>query len=327
MSLREKVEGNELDLSLNQLTEVPVKELALANKATQLDLSCNRIQTLPIDFVTLAHLVKIDLSKNRLTELPANFGNLLNLQYLDLYGNQIVNLPISFCRLKNLRWLDLKNNPLDTKLKNVAGDCLDEKECQICAKKVVAYMQSIESDLEREKQKKLKAAREKEAIERAKIERELEEQRRVKKLEKEKRKAESRAKREAQMLQEDEMQSHNNKTIGKGDIREQTKQAKTCGTNGICCAKIFICIFLVVCLFVSGLLLWGIQLEDISTSDLKLTAEKVLTNFQIFASDVFKLIVSYMPKMKEMFLKIVHRYMTNMTYYASQIEQILALYF
>lgn len=27
MSYRDKIEGNELDLSLNQLTEVPVKEL------------------------------------------------------------------------------------------------------------------------------------------------------------------------------------------------------------------------------------------------------------------------------------------------------------
>ncbi|GFY39946.1 hypothetical protein TNIN_162491, partial [Trichonephila inaurata madagascariensis] len=43
--------------------------------------------------------------------------------------------------------------------KSVAGDCLNEKECHECAKKVVAYMQSIEAELERERQKKLKIAR------------------------------------------------------------------------------------------------------------------------------------------------------------------------
>ncbi|GFQ93224.1 leucine-rich repeat-containing protein 59 [Trichonephila clavata] len=237
MSLRDKVEGNELDLSLNVLTEIPVKELAAAPKATHLDISCNQIQTVPNDFATLTHLVKIDLSKNKLTELPANFGNLVNLQYLDLYGNQITTLPISFCRLKHLRWLDLKNNPLEPKLKSVAGDCLNEKECQECAKKVVAYMQSIESELEKERQKKLKIAREKEAVERAKIERELEEQRRQKKIEKEKRKAEFRAKREAQALQENVVKSNDKVTAEQQDNETEVQQPQAHTTKATGCSR------------------------------------------------------------------------------------------
>ncbi|KAG8198628.1 hypothetical protein JTE90_026525 [Oedothorax gibbosus] len=259
---RDKIEGNELDLSLNQLTEVPVKELAAATKATCLDLSCNRIELLPNDFASLTHLVKIDLSKNKLTELPANFGNLLNLQHLDLYGNNIVNLPISFCRLKNLRWLDLKNNPLEPKLKNVAGDCLDEKECQSCAKKVVVYMQSIESDMERAKQKKLKAAREKEALEKAKLDKELEEQRRLKKLEKEKRKAESKAKKEA-MLHETESQDEDNSKLGKNSMKGNTNMEQTnkLGAKGFSCLNIFFYIVFFVCL----LLFFGILYLPIET--------------------------------------------------------------
>jgi len=131
MSYKDKVIGNELDLSLIQLEEVPVKELAKILKVTRLDLSCNLIQTLPNEFAGLTHLVKIDLSRNKLTELPHNFGNLLNLQELDLDKNELKTVPLSFCRLKNLRWLDLKDNPLDAKLKTIAGDCLDEKTMSI----------------------------------------------------------------------------------------------------------------------------------------------------------------------------------------------------
>lgn len=87
-------------------------------------------------FCSLVHLVKIDLSKNRLTELPRDFGQLENLQHLDLLGNQLVSLPESFHRLQKLKWLDLKDNPLEPQLKKNAGDCLDEKQCRICAQRV-----------------------------------------------------------------------------------------------------------------------------------------------------------------------------------------------
>nr|BAE41014.1 unnamed protein product [Mus musculus] len=128
-NLRDKLDGNELDLSLSDLNEVPVKELAALPKATVLDLSCNKLSTLPSDFCGLTHLVKLDLSKNKLQQLPADFGRLVNLQHLDLLNNRLVTLPVSFAQLKNLKWLDLKDNPLDPVLAKVAGDCLDEKQC------------------------------------------------------------------------------------------------------------------------------------------------------------------------------------------------------
>lgn len=186
---------NKLDLSLNELTEVPVKEMLAIPKATEIDLSCNCLKILSPNFATLTHITILDLSKNELTELPDNFGNLTNLRHLDLYSNKLTTLPVSFSRLKNLAWLDLKNNPLESQLNAVAGDCLVKEQCQSCAKKVVSYMQSIASDLEREKQRKLKAEREREAQVKAKQQKAIEKERKLKKAEREKRKAEAREER------------------------------------------------------------------------------------------------------------------------------------
>lgn len=194
-SLKSRIDGNSLDLSLSELTEPPVKELAELTKAVKLDLSCNKIAVLPDAFCTLTHLKEVDLSKNQLKELPANFGKLNNVQKLDLYSNSLSTLPLSMCRMKNLRWLDLKGNPLEPRLKAVAGDCLNEKQCQQCAKKVVEYLQAQASDLEREKQKRLKLQREQEAARKAQEEKEAEIQRLEKKVERERKKAEQRLKR------------------------------------------------------------------------------------------------------------------------------------
>jgi len=84
-------------------------------------------------FCTLTYLTKIDLSKNLLTSLPDDFGNLTRLQHLDLLGNKLTVLPVSLYQLHKLRWLDLKDNPLVPELRQVAGDCLNEKECKKCA--------------------------------------------------------------------------------------------------------------------------------------------------------------------------------------------------
>lgn len=193
-NLRDKLDGNELDLSLSDLNEVPVKELAALPKATVLDLSCNKLSTLPSDFCGLTHLVKLDLSKNKLQQLPADFGRLVNLQHLDLLNNKLVTLPVSFAQLKNLKWLDLKDNPLDPVLAKVAGDCLDEKQCKQCANKVLQHMKAVQADQERERQRRLEVEREaekkREAKQQAKEAKERELRKREKAEEKERRRKE-----------------------------------------------------------------------------------------------------------------------------------------
>uniref|UniRef100_A0A8I3W5Q1 Leucine-rich repeat-containing protein 59 n=1 Tax=Callithrix jacchus TaxID=9483 RepID=A0A8I3W5Q1_CALJA len=188
-NLRNKLDGNELDLSLSDLNEVPVKELAALPKATVLDLSYNKLTTLPSAFCGLTHLVKLDLSKNKLQQLSADLGRLVNLQHLDLLNNRLVTLPVSFARLKNLKWLDPKDNPLDPVLAKGAGDCLDEKQCKQCANKLLPHMKAVQADRERERQRWLEGAREaekkREAKQRAKEAQERELRKQEKKPKKE----------------------------------------------------------------------------------------------------------------------------------------------
>ncbi|XP_070552555.1 leucine-rich repeat-containing protein 59-like [Ptychodera flava] len=211
-SLKDRLDGSELDLSMSSLTKVPVKELAALPRGTILDLSCNELTSLPESFCSLKHLVKIDLSKNMLTELPQNIGNLDKLQRLDLLGNQLQTVPISFGRLRNLRWLDLKDNPLDENLRKVAGECLDEKECKDCARKVVSYMKAVQSELERQKQKRLKEEREREAAKQAEEAREKEARKKEKQAEKERKRREYEA-RQAAKRQQEEMQASEERNI------------------------------------------------------------------------------------------------------------------
>ncbi|XP_051889250.1 leucine-rich repeat-containing protein 59 [Pristis pectinata] len=211
LGLRERLDGHELDLSLSGLSEAPVRELAALPKATILDLSCNCLVTLPPEFCNLTHLIKLDLSKNQLQELPSDFGRLLNLQHLDLYNNKLISLPVSFAQLKNLKWLDLKGNPLDSALKKVAGDCLDEKQCKQSAANVLRYMKTIQSEQDREKQRRLQVEREmekrREAELRAKEARERELRKREKMEEKERRRKEYDAQK-LQRLNETKEQSY-----------------------------------------------------------------------------------------------------------------------
>lgn len=252
-SLKSRLDGNLLDLSLSELVEPPVKELAELPKATRLDLSCNKITILPDSFCSLEHLKELDLSKNQLRELPANFGRLAGLQKLDLYSNNLTTLPLSMCRMKNLRWLDLKGNPLEPRLKAVAGDCLDEKQCQQCAKKVVEFLKAQASDLEREKQKRLKVQREQEALRKAEEEKEAERQRLEKKAERERRKAEQRQKKEEQLrLQQqliNEMRAAQNepKHLKKGDGKDSAaSKAKRDKSRGCCSTLLMLVVTLLI---------------------------------------------------------------------------------
>lgn len=199
-SLRDKLEGNELDLSMSDLEVVPVKELANIPKATQLDLSCNKLTKLPDAFCTLTHLIKLDLSKNSLTELPKDFGNLENIQHLDLLGNNLTTLPRSFCQLKKLKWLDLKDNPLEEGLKKNAGDCLDETQCKKCAIRILMYMTDLDSQLEKLYQDKLKKKQAADARQKELEEKEKEKKRQEKKADKERKRREREAKRAQEIL-------------------------------------------------------------------------------------------------------------------------------
>ena len=138
----------------------------------------------------------MDLSKNQLVELPEYFGQLRSLRHLDLYSNQLERLPVSFGQLKNLKWLDLKNNPLVPALQQAAGPCITASDCAMCAKKVVALMQSMQSQLERERQRLIMEEAKVAAAKKAKEDAERERLRAEKRAAKERRREEARAKME-----------------------------------------------------------------------------------------------------------------------------------
>ena len=241
-SLKSKVEGNELDLSLSSLTSVPVKELVALPKATCLDLSCNQLTWLPPDFCSLTHIVKLDLSKNQLTELPEDFGSLSKLQHLDLYQNQLRELPVSFCRLNSLKWLDMRDNALeDGGLVAAAGDCLSNAQCQVCARQVVAYMKKVQSDRERERQKLLRAEREAQAAREAEEEREIAAKREKKRAERERRRLHT-----AQKAAEQSQVAAGDNNVSLGHLRNgcTVPEQKTPVSGGLSCLQIALVVLL-----------------------------------------------------------------------------------
>lgn len=153
--LLENFDDGTLDLSLSDLQEVPVREVAAISKAVHLDLSSNKLTHLPKTFApSLTRLVKLDLCQNQLKELPENFGLLINLKHLDLYRNQLTSLPLSFGNLKSLRWLDLKKNPLVPKLAQIAGPCLDGPQCQAAARNVVTKFAEMQQQVDEERKRR-----------------------------------------------------------------------------------------------------------------------------------------------------------------------------
>ncbi|XP_071490269.1 leucine-rich repeat-containing protein 59-like [Diadema antillarum] len=246
-SLKDKVEGNELDLSLSNLSKVPVKEIAALTKVKRVDLSCNQLVTLPDSFCAqLSRLTHLDLSKNLLDALPENFGLLVMLQRLDLLGNRLTTLPVSLGDMRALRWMDVKENQLEPQLAKIVGDCLDDTQCKRCAQRVVEHMQSIQSILEKkrlkweEKERAKEAAREAERKEMEAKEREL--RKRQKMADKERRRKEYQEAQEAKKkvelaegLQESEEQDH---AHSNGDASRTCKDGKTSG--GSPCFMMFI---------------------------------------------------------------------------------------
>ncbi|MCL4130766.1 UNVERIFIED_CONTAM: hypothetical protein GTU68_001119, partial [Idotea baltica] len=163
-------------------------------KATKIDLSNNELVNVSPSFAkSLSHVTKIDLSSNKLQGLPKNFGSLKQLKHLDLYNNQLTDLPVELSTLQNLRYIDVKNNPLRPDLAKAAGNCLDIKECQAAAKRLLHHLGKLKQAEDRENT--LRDQKEKE-VEMAKRRQEEE----VLAREKERKKAEKKAAKEKRRL-------------------------------------------------------------------------------------------------------------------------------
>jgi len=228
------LDGSDWDLSLLSLNEAPVEDLQKNPKARRIDLSNNFLSKLPDSFTALNHLIVLDLSRNQLTSLPQSFGDLNKLIRLDLYSNQLRTLPLSFGRLSRLKWLDLKSNPLEPRLAKYAGDCVNARQCELCAINCIRFVNNervrIESEL-RVKEQQLR--------ERHELEKQLEEKNRK---EKDKKKAKT-ARRHARKVQERVDTDADNDTDGN---KRSDSSAKT--ANNKSASKQSWCGFLVSCL-------------------------------------------------------------------------------
>lgn len=63
-----------------------------------------------------------------------------------------------------LRWLDLKSNPLVPKLAEVVGPCLDAQQCQQSARNVVTFMQTMQVQVDEERQRILLQKRKEQGV-------------------------------------------------------------------------------------------------------------------------------------------------------------------
>uniref|UniRef100_A0A182MQC4 Leucine-rich repeat-containing protein 59 n=1 Tax=Anopheles culicifacies TaxID=139723 RepID=A0A182MQC4_9DIPT len=166
INVRDRLVDNVLDLSLMNISKVPVQEIKPLRRATVLDLSSNRITI--IEASTAANL-----SKNRITTICDDFGLLTNLRRLDLYKNQITKLPLTFGRLRNLKYLDLKENPLNPVFKKLIGTCSDTSDCLAAATRAVDLMKQVERRVMEDRVKVRKVREEKKQLQEEQREEEI----------------------------------------------------------------------------------------------------------------------------------------------------------
>ncbi|KAL2743028.1 leucine-rich repeat-containing protein 59-like [Vespula maculifrons] len=294
-----RIKDDNLDLSLCDLEEIPVEEIATIRKVTYLDLSNNFLVTLPNNFVILKQILKLDLSKNMLTEIPENFGEMTQLRYLDLYANQISRLPLSLSELKNLRWLDLKENPLTPSVASIAGPCNNAEECKNCARNVVEYLNNVKCSVEEEKLRRLNAMSNKMSVlanknnDNGTIKKESKKKKKKKHAEKEVEKNLNKNKSEVECKVSENIDKMDS---SKETFNEQNKKN---------------CISAALCKILTSLFLWTVIFG--------ITFGSLIIILPIYNKELSYTIMDYIEKHTGIFLKTYQRYGTELLQNKSQI--------
>ncbi|KAI7834987.1 hypothetical protein BX661DRAFT_175893 [Kickxella alabastrina] len=100
-----------VSLRANKLTQFYLTNLA--HTLVNLDLSLNQLTELPSDtFMHLPMLEHLVLDSNHIVSIPSSVGNLSNLVHLSCANNVLSLIPIELTRLEKLTTLDLHNNNL-----------------------------------------------------------------------------------------------------------------------------------------------------------------------------------------------------------------------
>lgn len=97
-----------LDISYNQLTDLPSQMSNLTNLVNLDLMSCN-LFNLPNEISALTELQSLDISANNLSEFPPSMKNLLNLQTLFTLGNKFENYipPFIYDNVTVLKYLSV----------------------------------------------------------------------------------------------------------------------------------------------------------------------------------------------------------------------------
>ncbi|XP_065187286.1 leucine-rich repeat-containing protein 59-like [Sycon ciliatum] len=247
--LKGHVDKAEMDLSLCELSTIPVRDMLTYTRVTVLDLACNKLEELPEELCEMRQLQRLDLSKNVLIFLPQAIGRLEKLRQLDLFSNRLSSLPLSFSQLAQLKWLDLKNNMLDSQIAGVAGTCVDERECEECATNVVRFIKTKAAEAERARQENI--MREKRALElqRELTEKENAERRRQKQELKQRRREEREAELRQRKVDTGEQEKSNDPYLERSQSASKERHAEQ---QGSCSCLLWILMLFVVLLAALG---------------------------------------------------------------------------
>jgi len=322
VDVREYLEGDEVDLSLQSLTTntVPVKDLAALKKGKKLDLSKNQILVLPDNFISLTHLVKLDLSGNGLTELPNNIGALSLLQHLDLFNNEIAELPITIYQMKLLKWLDVKENPLNFPPNSVTGLCRNDAECKKCALQALDFLRKENSDRDRMRQKELEEKRARKEVQRREQEKlEEEEERERKKV-----KSEEKAARAAVRRQEFEERERNKPKPSPAKTK-QHKDGVLFSKSDTTGAPRTVLFYISLVLLIAGLGL--ISLDPTVSKQIHAMADSVTGNVKIVYNNSLKSLGPLATQAKDSLTPLATNIEQTLSPLVTQLDKYMTLHF
>ncbi|XP_070564294.1 leucine-rich repeat-containing protein 40-like [Ptychodera flava] len=109
-------EVTSVNLSKNQLPELPLNVTVLAKTVTELNVGNNKLSSIPKELQIMVNLTHLDLRTNMLTSLPPDLHTLTNLREIVLSCNRFSEIPpvvYTFNKLENLLINDNQVSYLD----------------------------------------------------------------------------------------------------------------------------------------------------------------------------------------------------------------------
>ncbi|XP_053645122.1 leucine-rich repeat-containing protein 40 isoform X1 [Cherax quadricarinatus] len=108
-----EAEVRTVDLSKNQLTQVPDKMEMLSRHVSEIMLGLNKITSLPLWIGNFQRLQFLDLQGNHITDLPTNMAELLYLREINLTANRFEQLPACIYEMAQLEILCAADNQIN----------------------------------------------------------------------------------------------------------------------------------------------------------------------------------------------------------------------